>query len=95
MRKNELDLVAIAFSLTLSELVPIAAAALFPGIAFGLQPPLTRINASAIEGVVPRGIVPDPVLNFVCPAIRRAWTNGAAAIRKCRRPARRLSSVIR
>lgn len=64
MRKIVLNLVAIALGLALCELVLIAAAGLFPGIAFRLQPPLTLLNVGGIEWVVPREIVPDPVLDF-------------------------------
>jgi hypothetical protein len=62
MRRIALDLAAIALGVVFCELILAVAAALSPMVAFRLQPPELRLKLDGGELVVPREVVPDPVL---------------------------------
>lgn len=62
LRGAALNLAAAAVGLLLSELVLAAAAALSPAVAYRLQPPEVRLSLDGNPMVVPREVVPDPVL---------------------------------
>lgn len=64
MRSVALNLAAIALGLVFCELVLSLAARLSPAVAYRLSPHYIMVRSHGVEVMVPREVVPDPVLGF-------------------------------